>query len=67
MVTNLNIDNTLLQEAIDLAPDQTPDKIVETALRQYIQRHKQLKIIDLFGTIDYEDYDSNHNQQRQQA
>jgi Bacterial antitoxin of type II TA system, VapB len=67
IVTNLNIDNTLIQEAIDLAPEQTPDEIVEEALRQYIQRRKQLKIIDSFGTIDYEDYDYDHKQQRQQA
>jgi len=67
MVTNLNIDNTLIQEALDLAPAQTPSEIVEEALRQYIQRRKQLKIIDSFGTIDYEDYDYDQKQQRQQA
>jgi Bacterial antitoxin of type II TA system, VapB len=67
MVTHLNIDHTLIQEALDLAPEQTPDAIVEEALRQYIQRRKQLKIIDSFGTINYEDYDYDHQQQRQQA
>jgi hypothetical protein len=65
MVTTLNIDNALLQEAINLDAEQTPDKIIETALREYIQRRKQLKIIDLFGTIDYGDYE--YKQQRQQA
>jgi hypothetical protein len=65
MVTRLDIDTALLQEAIALNEGQAVDEIIETALREYIQRRKQLKIIDLFGAIDYEDYD--YKQQRQQA
>ncbi len=43
----------------------TVDALVETALREYIQRRKRLKVLNLFGTIDYdEDYD--YKQQRQQ-
>ncbi|MGA9379348.1 MAG: hypothetical protein WBV73_11315 [Phormidium sp.] len=39
--------------------------MVETALREYIQRRKRLKVLDLFGTIDYEEgYD--YKQERQQ-
>jgi len=37
--------------------------LIEEALREYIQRRKQLRVLDLFGTIDYEeDYD--YKQQR---
>lgn len=33
-------------------------KPVTEALQEYIQRRKQLRIVDLFGSIDYEpDYD----------
>ena len=66
MATSLNINDALLQEALALDNQTNADAIVETALREYIQRRKRLKILDLFGTIDYhEDYD--YKQQRQQA
>jgi Bacterial antitoxin of type II TA system, VapB len=66
VITPLNIDEALLQEALTLDDQTTVDALVETALREYIQRRKRLKALDLFGTIDYdEDYD--YKQQRQQT
>ncbi len=66
MVTQLNINDTLLQEALALNHQTTVDVLVETALREYIQRRKRLKVLDLFGNIDYDpDYD--YKQQRQQT
>lgn len=66
MITQFNINDTLLQEALALDDQITVDALVETALREYIQRRKRLKVLDLFGTIDYDpDYD--YKQQRQQA
>lgn len=66
MATQLNIDEALLQEALALNEQTNIDALVETALREYIQRRKRLKVLDLFGTIDYdEDYD--YKQQRQQT
>ena len=66
MATPLNINEALLQEALALDDQTTIDALVETALREYIQRRKRLKVLDLFGTIDYdEDYD--YKQQRQQT
>jgi hypothetical protein len=64
MVTTLEIDKTLLQEALDLSNHPTPNTLIEAALREYIQRRKQLKILELLGTIDY-DEDYNYKQQRQ--
>jgi len=64
--TTLNIDNALLQEALALDEQTTPDTVVETALREYIQRRKRLKVLDLFGTIDY-DSDYDYKQQRSRA
>ena len=55
MVTRLEIDKNLLQEALDLSNHPTtPTTLIEAALRQYIQRRKQLKVMELFGTIDYD-------------
>ncbi len=66
MITQFNINDTLLQEALALDDQITVDALVETALREYIQRRKRLKVLDLFGTIDYDpDYD--YKQQRHQA
>lgn len=65
MATQLNINESLLQEALALDDQATIDTLVETALREYVQRRKRLKLLDLFGTVDYEDYD--YKQQRQQA
>lgn len=66
MATPLNINEALLQEALALDDQTTIDTLVETALREYIQRRKRLKVLDLFGTIDYhEDY--NYKQQRHQT
>jgi hypothetical protein len=45
---------TLLQEALYLSNHPTPTTLIEAALREYIQRRKQLKILELFGTIDYD-------------
>ncbi len=66
MATSLNINEALLQEALALDDQATAEALVETALREYIQRRQRLKVLDLFGTIDY-DQDYNYKQQRQQA
>lgn len=63
MVTPIQIDQNLLQEALDLSNHLTATALVEEALREYIQRRQQLKVLELFGTIDYEE-NYNHKQQR---
>ncbi len=66
MTTNIEIDPTLIQEALTLGEHQTEKIVIEAALQEYIQRRKQLKVLELFGTIDYDpDYD--YKQQRRQA
>ncbi len=64
MVTNINIDEKLLKEALALSDHSTANLLIETALREYIQRRQQLKVLELFGTIDYEE-NYNYKQQRQ--
>lgn len=64
MTINLQIDEALIQEALALGNQQTERDVVEQALREYVQRRKQLKVLDLFGMIDY-DEDYNYKQQRQ--
>ncbi|MCX7593307.1 MAG: type II toxin-antitoxin system VapB family antitoxin [Fischerella sp.] len=63
MTINLQVDEALIQEALALGNQQGERDVVEQALREYVQRRKQLKVLDLFGTIDY-DKDYNYKQQR---
>jgi hypothetical protein len=63
MQITLNLNDALLQEARNLNPDITIDKAIEIALQAYLEQQKRLKIVNLFGTIDYDpDYD--YKQQR---
>jgi Arc/MetJ family transcription regulator len=66
MAINLQIDEALIQEALALGNQQTESAVVEEALREYVQRRKQIKLLDLFGTIEYnENYD--YKQQRRMS
>ncbi|MEM9274130.1 MAG: type II toxin-antitoxin system VapB family antitoxin [Cyanobacteria bacterium P01_F01_bin.143] len=64
MKVQLQIDDNLLKEALALGEHHNQQVLVEEALNEYIQRRKQIKILDLFGTIEYdESYD--YKKQRQ--
>jgi hypothetical protein len=54
MATNLGVDNLLLEEAQKIGGHRTKKAAVTEALQEYIQHRKQLKIIELFNTIDYD-------------
>ncbi len=63
MATNLAIDEKLLSEALKLGGHTTKKATVNEALAEYIQRRKQAKVIDLFGSIEFDPtYD--HKKQR---
>ena len=58
MPSNLAIDDKLLAEAQRVGHHKTKKETVSAALSEYVARRKQLKILELFGTIDYDpDYD----------
>jgi Arc/MetJ family transcription regulator len=52
MPTNLGIDDKLIAEAQQLGRHRTKKEAVNDALREYIRRLKQRKIVDLFGKIE---------------
>lgn len=54
MASNLAINPKLLNEAKAIGHHKTKTEAVNAALLEYIQYHKQQKIIDLFGTIEYD-------------
>jgi hypothetical protein len=58
MATNLAIDDKLIVEAQAIGGARTKKAVVTEALKEYIQRRKQIQIVSLFGTVDYDpDYD----------
>lgn len=66
MPTNLAIDDKLVEEAQLIGKHKTKKAAVIEALREYIQRRKQMEILDLFGKIDYDpDYDYKKQRQMQ--
>jgi Arc/MetJ family transcription regulator len=54
MPTNLGIDDKLLAEALKLGGQKTKKATVTEALQEYVQRRKQLQILELVGKIDYD-------------
>lgn len=54
MPTNLAIDDDLLEEALRVGGHRTKKATVNEALREYVQRRKQIKVLELFGQIDFD-------------
>jgi Arc/MetJ family transcription regulator len=54
MATNLAIDDKLLEEALKVGGHRTKKATVTEALQEYIQHRKQMKIIELFGQIEFD-------------
>lgn len=58
MATNLSIDPELIEQARKLSGERTKKAAVTKALKEFIARHEQKEIIDLFGKLDWDaDYD----------
>ncbi len=54
MATNLAIDESLLAEALRIGRQRTKKATVEEALQEYINHRKQLGVLKLFGTVDFD-------------
>jgi Arc/MetJ family transcription regulator len=54
MATNLAIDDRLIEEAQRVGEHKTKKEAVTVALEEYVRRHKQARVIELFGKIDYD-------------
>lgn len=53
MATNLAIDDRLLRKAVRTAALKTKKEAVTLALREFIERREQRKILDALGTIEF--------------
>jgi len=68
MATNLAIDDRLIAEAQKLGQHRTKKETVNAALDEYVRRRKQLEILSLAGTIEYDDdYDYKRERRRKRT
>ena len=63
MATNLALDDKLITQAQKVGHHKTKKEAVTAALKEYISLKKQLEIIDLFGTVNF-DKDFNYKKAR---
>jgi len=58
MATNIELNEELLSKVMKLGSIRTKKEAVNEALSEYVQRREQLKVLDLFGTVEYDpDFD----------
>ena len=58
MATNLSIDPDLLERALAVSGEKTKRAAVTKALKEFIARREQLRLLELFGSLDWDiDYD----------
>ena len=58
MATNLALDPELLDRAFEVSGERTKKAAVTMALRDFIARREQRELVDLLGTIEWdESYD----------
>ena len=55
MATNLAIDPALLNKALEVGGEKTKKATVTRALREFIARREQERLLDLFGKFDWDD------------
>lgn len=54
MPTNLKLNDDLLAAAVKLGHFKSKQEAVNTALAEFVQRRRRLKILDLAGKIDFD-------------
>jgi len=58
MATNLSIDPALLERALAVSGERTKKAAVTRALKEFIARREQKKLLELFNTLEWDpDYD----------
>lgn len=55
MATNLALDDNLIIQAQKIGRHRSKKEAVTIALKDYISRKKQRKIVELFGRIDFDE------------
>ena len=65
MATNLDLDPTLLDRALEVSGEKTKKAAVTRALEEFIARREQARIEELFDQLEWEpDYDYKKDRSR---
>ena len=68
MATNLDLDDKLIEEIRRVGGHKTKKEAVTAAMEEYLRHRKQLDIIKLFGTLDWDpDYDYKAERRRKRG
>lgn len=54
MATNLSIDPELLDRALEVSGERTKKAAVTKALREFIARRQQKRLLELFGKLEWD-------------
>ncbi len=66
MATNLGIDPQLLEKALAIGGQKTKKATVNRALQEFIARRAQERLLELFGSLDWDDdYDYKRERTRE--
>lgn len=66
MATNLAINPALLDKALEVGGEKTKKATVNKALREFIARREQARLLELFGTLEWDDdFDYKRERSRQ--
>ena len=58
MATNLSLDPELLEKALEVSGEKTKKAAVTKALKEFISRREQRRILELFGSLEWDpEYD----------
>lgn len=55
MATNLDLDPDLLRQALELSGEKTKEAAVNLALREFVARRSQRRLLELFGTLEWDE------------
>ncbi|MFH2042947.1 MAG: type II toxin-antitoxin system VapB family antitoxin [Acidobacteriota bacterium] len=66
MATNLQLDDEMINKAVNLGKHKSKKEAVNQALKTYVQSLEQEKVLSLFGTVEYDpDYDYKKQRNKQ--
>ncbi len=65
MASNIEYDPELLKEAVELGGFRYKKDAVNAALEEFVRRRRQLEVVELFGSIDFDpNYDYKKNRKK---
>jgi Arc/MetJ family transcription regulator len=54
LATNLSLDPELIDRALELSGEKTKKAAVTRALKEFVARHDQKNVADLFGKLEWD-------------